>query len=247
VPSFRVVGPGRAGRSLAAALSAAGWESAGLLGRDDDPAAAAGGVDLLVLATPDAAIGGVVARVRPVPTTVVAHLSGATGLGVLDPHVLRASLHPLVSLPDAEVGARRLVGAWFAVAATEPPAMDLVNRLVDDLGGRSFPVADGDRATYHAAAAVASNHLVALMGQVARLADAVGVPLEAYLDLAAGSLDNVRDVGPSAALTGPAARGDEETVDAHLAALPVDESATYRALAAEARRLAGRPEPGPGT
>ena len=177
-----------------------GWESAGLLGRDDDPVAAASGVDLLVLATPDAVIGEVAARVRPLPTTVVAHLSGATGLEVLDPHVLRASLHPLVSLPDAEVGARRLVGAWFAVAA-EPAAMGLVQRLVDDLGGRSFPVADVDRATYHAAAVVASNHLVALMGQVARLADAVGVPLEAYLDLAAGSLDNVRGVGPSAALT----------------------------------------------
>jgi len=246
VPSFRVVGPGRAGRSLAAALSAVGWESAGLLGREDDPAAAARGVDLLVLATPDAAIGEVAARVRPVPTTVVAHLSGATGLGALEPHVLRASLHPLVSLPDAEVGAQRLVGAWFGVAA-EPSAMGLVQRLVDDLGGRSFPVAEGDRATYHAAAAVASNHLVALMGQVARLADAVGVPLDAYLDLAAGSLDNVRGVGPSAALTGPAARGDEETVAAHLAALPADERATYRALAAEARRLAGRPGPGAGT
>ena len=94
---------------------------------------------------------------------------------------------------------------------------------------------------------VASNHLVALMGQVARLADAEGVPLEACLGLAAGSLDNVRGVGPSAALTGPAARGDEETVAAHLAALPADERATYRALATEARRLAGRPEPGAGT
>ena len=246
MPLFRVVGPGRAGRSLAAALSMVGWESAGLLGRDDDPVAAASGVDLLVLATPDAVIGEVAARVRPLPTTVVAHLSGATGLEVLDPHVLRASLHPLVSLPDAEVGARRLVGAWFAVAA-EPAAMGLVQRLVDDLGGRSFPVADVDRATYHAAAVVASNHLVALMGQVARLADAVGVPLEAYLDLAAGSLDNVRGVGPSVALTGPAARGDEETVAAHLAALPADERDTYRALATEARRLAGRPEPGAGT
>ena len=221
MPSFRVVGPGRAGGSLVAALTAAGWESAGLLGRADDPTAAAAGVDLLVLATPDAAIGEVAARVDPVPTTVVVHLSGATGLDVLGPHVRRASVHPLVSLPDVEVGARRLRGAWFAVA-TE------------------------DRATYHAAAAVASNHLVALLGQVARLADAIGVPLEAYLDLAAGLLDDVWTVGPSAALTGPAARGDEATVAAHLTALPAGERATHRALAAEARRLAGRVQPGGG-
>ncbi len=246
MPSFRVVGPGRAGMSLVAALAAAGWESIGLLGRNDDPTAAAHGVDLLVLATPDAAIREVATSVRPVPTTVVVHLSGATGLDALDPHVLRASLHPLVSMPDAEVGAQRLVGAWFAVAG-ERRAMGLVRRLVDDLDGRSFPVASGDRAVYHAAAVVASNHLVALMGQVARLADAVGVPLDAYLDLAAGSLDNVRGVGPSAALTGPAARGDVKTVEAHLAALPADERDTYRALAAEARRLAGRREPGAGT
>ena len=65
MPSFRVVGPGRAGGSLVAALTAAGWESAGLLGRADDPTAAAVGVDLLVLATPDAAIGEVAARVDP--------------------------------------------------------------------------------------------------------------------------------------------------------------------------------------
>ena len=172
MPSFRVVGPGRAGGSLVATLTAAGWESAGLLGWADDPTAAAAGIDLLVVATPDAAIGEVAARVDPVPTTVVAHLSGATGLDVLGPHVRRASVHPLVSLPDVEVGARRLRGAWFAVA-TE------------------------DRATYHAAAAVASNHLVALLGQVARLADAIGVPLEAYLDLAARKPESSTD--PAAA------------------------------------------------
>jgi predicted short-subunit dehydrogenase-like oxidoreductase (DUF2520 family) len=122
--------------------------------------------------------------------------------------------------------------------------VDLVHRVVDDLDGRAVAVVDGDRAAYHAAAAVASNHLVALLGQVERLADAVGVPLEAFLDLAAGSLDNVRAVGPAAALTGPAARGDEATIAAHLAALAPDERATYEALVAEARRLASERERG---
>ena len=89
VPSVRVIGGGRAGTSLHRALVAAGWTSAGVLGRDDDPTAAARGVDLLVLATPDAAIGEVAARVDPVPTTVVAHLSGATGLDVLS-HALES-------------------------------------------------------------------------------------------------------------------------------------------------------------
>ena len=76
------------------------------------------------------------------------------------------------------------------------------------------------------------------MGQVERLAAVAGVPLEAFVDLAAGALDDVCAVGPAAALTGPAARGDEATIAAHLAALSPDERATYEALVLEARRLA---------
>ena len=229
----RIVGPGRAGRSLARALAGAGWEVAGVLGRGDDVAGAAEGVDLVVLATPDAAIAEVAQRVRPRPGVVVAHLSGAAGLEVLAPHERRAAVHPLMALPTAEVGARRLRGGWFAVAG-DPVATEVVAAL----GGRAFVVDDADRPAYHAAAVVASNHVVALLGQVERLAAAVGVPFEAYLDLVAATLDNVRDLGPGAALTGPAARGDEDTIRAHMAALPPAEREAYAALADAARRLA---------
>lgn len=232
-PRLRVIGAGRAGTSLAAALGRAGWDVVGLFGRGEAVAGALADVDLLVIATPDGAIAEVAAAVAPDERSVVAHLAGSLGLDVLAPHRRTAALHPLVSLPDAEVGARRLAGgAWFAVAG-DP----IVQRAVADLGGRWFEVADHDRATYHAAAAVASNHLVALLGQVARLADGIGVPFEAYLDLARASLDNVADLGPEAALTGPVARGDWETVARHLAAIDPSEREAYRALAAAARRL----------
>lgn len=232
---IRVVGGGRAGRSLALALAERSWTVVGVLGRDDDVAGAAAGVDLLVIATPDAAIAAVAAVVAPVETTVVAHLAGSLGLEVLAPHARRAALHPLVALPDPEVGAARLAdGAWFAVAG-DP----LVGDVVAALGGRSFGVADGDRARYHAAACIASNHLVALLGQVERVAAGVGVPFEAYLDLARSTLDNVAALGPRAALTGPAARGDRGTIERHLAALDADEHPAYEAMVAEARRLAG--------
>jgi predicted short-subunit dehydrogenase-like oxidoreductase (DUF2520 family) len=232
---LRVVGPGRAGGALALALHRAGWTVEAPLGRDDDLGGAAEGVDLLVLATPDPAIAEVAAAVAPQPTAVVAHLAGALGLDVLGEHQRRAALHPLVSLPDAETGAARLgAGAWFAVAG-DP----LVERVVADLGGRSFTVADVDRTRYHAAAVIASNHLVALLGQVERVAPP-GVPLAAFLDLARGSIDNVAALGPAAALTGPVARGDWATVERHLAALPADECPAYEAMVAEARRLAGR-------
>jgi len=169
-----------------------------------------------------------------VPTTVVAHLAGALGLDVLDGHERAAALHPLVSLPDADIGAERLAGgAWFAVAG-DP----LVRQVVDDLGGHAFAVADLDRTRYHAAAVIASNHLVALLGQVERVAPE-GVPLEAFLGLARGTIDNVAALGAAAALTGPVARGDWATVERHLAALPEDERPAYEAMVAEARRLIG--------
>lgn len=232
----RIVGPGRAGTSLALALTNVGWDVGPMLGRDDDLSGAAAGVDLLVLATPDAEITSVARTVEPDDTTVVAHLAGARGLEVLAPHPRRAALHPLVALPTPELGARRLVGGWFAVAG-DP----LATEVVQALKGRSFTVDDGDRATYHAAAAIASNHLVALLGQVERLAAQVGVPFEAYLDLATDTMANVAELGPRAALTGPAARGDEATIRRHLRALPVDERRAYRGMVDAARRLAAAP------
>lgn len=233
-PRLRVIGPGRAGRSLATALERAGWAMAESLGRGGDLSAAADGVDLVVIATPDAAIADVAAAVVPVPEVVVAHLAGSLGLDVLAPHRRRAAIHPLVSLPDPAVGSVRLAsGAWFAVAG-DP----LAQRVVDDLGGSWFAIADADRAAYHAAAVVASNHLVALLGQVERIAADIGVPSAAYLDLARATLENVASLGAEAALTGPAARGDWDTIARHLAAIDPSEHEAYRALAAAARRLA---------
>jgi predicted short-subunit dehydrogenase-like oxidoreductase (DUF2520 family) len=229
----RIIGPGRAGTSLARALTAARWDVAPVLGRGDDLARAAQGVDLLVIATPDDRVREVARTVEPAPATVVAHLAGSLGLAALAPHRRRAAVHPLVALPTPALGARRLVGAWFAVAG-DPLAREVIRAL----RGRWFEVPDADRPTYHAAAVVASNHLVALMGQVERLSGAVGVPFEAYLDLARATLDNVAALGPAAALTGPAARGDEATIRRHLRALPPDERPAYRTLADAARRLA---------
>lgn len=227
----RIIGPGRAGGALATALSAVGWLVDGPLGRDHDPATATSGARVVLLAVPDGEVADLAASLAP-GEAVVAHVAGSLGLDVLVPHPRVASVHPLVSLPDAAIGARRLTGAWFAVAG-DPVAAE----VVDALDGRAVAVADEDRTTYHATAAVAANHLVALLGQVERLARRVGVPLEAYLDLARGALDNVAEVGPAAALTGPVARGDRATVARHLAAIPQDERATYAMLAEAAQRL----------
>ena len=174
--TFRIIGPGRAGRSLLTALDGvAGFESRGTLGRDDDIGPAAFGVDALVIATPDDTVARVASQVAPVPTTAVVHLSGSLGLDVLFGHPRRGSLHPLMPLPNPEVGAERLAsGITFAVAGDT-----VTRRMADALGGLAVEVADGNRSAYHAAASIAANHLVALIGQVERVAATIGLPLDA--------------------------------------------------------------------
>lgn len=229
----RIVGPGRAGTSLFEALRRSHWPVEPILGRRDDVRDAAADVDLVVIATPDAAVGEVAASITPGPA-VVAHLSGALGLAPLAAHQRVAVLHPLVALPDADRGAERLVGAWFGLSAQGDP---LVEEVVEELRGRIVRVEEADWPRYHAAAVIASNHLVALLGQVERIAASMSVPLDAYLDLARGALDDVVALGPRAALTGPVRRGDTVTVQRHLDALPRAERAAYEALAQEAARL----------
>ena len=118
-------------------------------------------------------------------------------------------------------------------------------RLVEVLGGGAVEVPDDRRALYHAAACIASNHLVGLLAQVEEVAAVVGVPPEAYLDLVEATTANVRHLGAAAALTGPVARGDWATVERHRAALRAEapgELDAYEALVARIGRLA-RPVP----
>jgi predicted short-subunit dehydrogenase-like oxidoreductase (DUF2520 family) len=136
------------------------------------------------------------------------------------------------------VGAERLrSGATFAVAG-DP----VTRRMAQALGGRAVEVDDRDRVVYHAAASIAANHLVALIGQVERLAAAAGLPLEAFAGLLHAATDDALALGPSRALTGPAARGDWDTVERHRAALSGlpghrTELAAYDAMVGLARRL----------
>jgi len=238
VTTFRVIGPGRAGSSLAAALCEVGHRVVGILGRGDPVEGAAHGVDALVVATPDDTVAEVAARVAPSDGAVVLHLSGSLGLDALAPHPRRASLHPLVPLPSVEVGRARLrSGVPFAVAG-DP----LAGRLAAELGGRAVEVGDEQRTAYHAAAAIAANHLVALLGQVERVAASAGLPLDAFADLVRAATDDALALGPRAALTGPASRGDWRTIERHRRALaelpaPRTELAAYDAMVGLARRL----------
>ena len=223
---------------MAALDAVGGYRPLGAWGRDRSPVDAADGVDVLIIATPDDAVADVAARVRPVATTTVLHLSGSLGLDVLAGHTRRGSLHPLVPLPTPTIGAERLrSGITFAVAG-DPMA----RTLADSLGGTAVEVDDRHRAAYHAAAVIAANHLVALMGQVERVAASAGLPLEAFAGLMRAAGEDALALGPGAALTGPAVRGDWETIERHRTAIaglpgPRTELAGYDAMVALARRL----------
>lgn len=250
--SLALIGPGRAGLSVAIALGAVGWRVRGVAGRDplapsvrtaasqfDAVAGSAGdvvgGVELVIVACPDAAIGAVAAEIAPVVDagTLVIHLAGSVGLDALSALSCRTgALHPLQTMPTAELGAARLAGSWCAIAGDPEVA-----QIARDLAMHPFPIADANRGAYHAAACIASNHLVALLAQVEACTT---VPLDAFLPLVRATVDNVGKLRPAAALTGPVARGDVETVRRHLEAIPDGERAAYRALARRAAVLVGR-------
>jgi predicted short-subunit dehydrogenase-like oxidoreductase (DUF2520 family) len=235
----RIIGGGRAGRSFESAFRAVGVDAELVAGRVPPTVLrdAAADVDAVLLAVPDRHVRRVARAIAPVAATVVLHCSGSLGLGVLDVHERRASLHPLTTLPDPVIGAMRLQGGTFFAVAGDQAATDLALAL----GGQPIVVPDDRRAAYHAAAAIASNHVVALLGQVERIAATAGLPLEAYLALTRGALDDVSMLGTAAALTGPAARGDEATIHAHRSALDPSELAGYDAGVGLAKRLADAP------
>lgn len=235
-----VVGSGRAGGSFHRALSERGWHTEVVhhasLGSPEDPLTGPDGsdVELVLLCVPDSAVAATSESLRPRAGRLVAHCAGSLGLDVLATHDSVASVHPLVPLPDATTGAQRLSGAWFAVAGDTR-----IRRVVDALEGTPVEVPDAHRASYHAAAAVASNHLVALLDEVRRLAATAGVPLRAYLDLVRATVDNVAALGPAAALTGPVAREDWPTVISHLGSMDPGEHAEYLAGVMSVAALAG--------
>jgi predicted short-subunit dehydrogenase-like oxidoreductase (DUF2520 family) len=146
---------------------------------------------------------------------------------MLAPHERRFSVHPLQTFTRAR-GAEQLDGAWAAVTAGDDDARARARWFATHLNLHPFDLQDEIRTVYHAGAAIASNYLVTLYRAASRLFEAAGAPPEALLPLMRRTIDNGFE------LTGPIARGDWPTVDAHLVAIrqhAPDLEAMYRALA----------------
>lgn len=232
-----VVGDGRVGRAMASALREAGVDVRGPHGRG----AAGEDADIVLLAVPDAEIGAAAAAIASGP--LVGHFSGATTLEPLAPHALSEEhgalgIHPLITV----AGETSFAGVPAAVAGSTPAALATATALAEALGMAPFEIADADRAAYHAAASIASNFLVTLESFAEDLAATAGVPRAALGPLVRATVANWQEQG-AAALTGPIARGDEQTVARQRAAvaerLP-ERAALFDALVAATRELGAR-------
>jgi predicted short-subunit dehydrogenase-like oxidoreductase (DUF2520 family) len=213
IGSAQVVGAGRVGSAVSARLEERGIELR------------AEGAELVLLCVPDRAITEAARAVPPGPW--IAHVSGATPLGALDPHERRFGLHPLQTFTRAR-GAEQLDGAWAAITAETDDARALAHELAETLGLRAFDLGDDRRVLYHAGASIASNFLVTLRRAAGELLEAAGAPPEALDPLMRRTIENGFE------LTGPIQRGDWETVDAHLRAIHAEAprlEPLYRALA----------------
>lgn len=238
--SIGVIGAGRVGAVLGAALARAGHhiQAAYAVSAESRERAAEllpgvplkdvpdviDGADLVLLAVPDDALPELVAGLAATDTwqagQIVVHTSGRHGANVLRPalsaHILPVAIHPAMTFTGTALDLGRLEECAFGV--TGPDALrPMAEALVVEMGGEPVWIAEDQRAAYHAALAHGSNHLVTLVAQAMEVLSAAGVDLPRAVlgPLARAALDNALRLG-DAALTGPVARGDVSTVDTHL-------------------------------
>ena len=259
-----VVGAGRVGSALGAALARAGHEVIAVSGVSeqsrsraerllpgaelmpaDEVAAVA---DFVLLAVPDDVLRPLVAGLADTgawrPGQLAAHTSGAQGIGVLDPAaargVLALALHPVMTFAGRPEDVDRLSGAAFGVTSLDE-LRPVAESLVLEMGGEPVWVPESARALYHASLTIASNHLVTLVNDALSLLSGAGVaePARLAAPLLSASLDNVLRLGDGA-LTGPVSRGDIATVAAHLDTLHRSAPDVLPAYVAMARRTAER-------
>ncbi len=259
-----VVGAGRVGGVLAAALRAAGHEVVAAAGESDasrgriadllpgvgidKPSAVARSCDLLLLTVPDDMLGNVVSVLAHSGALhegqYVVHTSGRHGLAILAPAIAAGAraiaLHPAMTFTGTAVDLERLGGCVFGLTA-EDDERRTAAQLVADLAGRPMWVPESRRALYHAGLAHGANHLVTLVTEAMELLAAAGAddPAATLRPLLAAALDNVLEQG-DAALTGPIVRGDVNTVRAHLQGIAAEAPTTLPSYLALARATLSR-------
>jgi predicted short-subunit dehydrogenase-like oxidoreductase (DUF2520 family) len=259
-PRVTIIGAGRMGQGLGLALKRRGYKIALVARspRDVTPplmlhqgsrAEATAEAELVLIATPDDAIGSVAAELaREGAITrdqVVLHLSGLLDRTALLPLEETGagcgSFHPLQSVAEAATAAERLKGAYVGIEGDDR-ALVSAERLANTLRMIPVRIPASAKPAYHAGAAFVANYTVALVGVAERLARGAGVSPEIaariYLPLLGGAVANLNALGPAASLTGAVRRGDEQTIRAHLKALSPEDQTLYRTVSRAAITLA---------
>jgi predicted short-subunit dehydrogenase-like oxidoreductase (DUF2520 family) len=258
--ALAIIGAGRVGRALGRRLHELDWKIGAVITRSEASARkavrfiGAGKAHatlsrevlasrLILISTPDDAIVKIseeLARIgaEELRGKVVLHTSGAlnsTSLkAVRDCGACVGSMHPLQSFSGVAIPP--LEGKVFAIEG-DPAAIRLARQIVRALGGLPVQIAGGSKALYHAAAAFAAGHVLAIEETSTRLLMLAGMKrgeaVRALLQLTRQVLENFERLGPRAAWTGPLARGDFGVVATHIAAmkrLPREFSNAYAAL-----------------
>jgi len=262
-----VVGAGRVGAVLAAALRRAGHHIVAAAGESNasrtrierllpgvtvaKPTTVARSCDVLLLTVPDDMLSNVVTMLAASGALhegqYVAHTSGRHGLAVLEPArevgARPVALHPAMTFTGTEVDLDRLAaegGCCFGLTAG-PDDRAFAEGLVADLGGSAMWVPEEMRTLYHAGLAHGSNHLVTLVTEAMEILSAAGAsdPAATLRPLLTAALDNALSLG-DAALTGPIVRGDAGTVQAHLDDIAANAPQTLGSYLAMARATLDR-------
>ncbi len=258
-----VLGTGRVGAVLGAALAAAGHQvvkitavsaasrrraerflpTAQIAPADEVVSAA----ELVLVAVPDDALRPLVAGLASTGAwragQLVAHTSGAHGISVLDAAaargVLPLALHPVMTFAGRPEDLERLRGASWGVTAPEA-LRPVAENLVDEMGGEPVWVPELARPSYHAALTVGANHLTTLVNDAVELLGGAGVehPVRLLAPLLTAALDNALRLGDQA-MTGPVSRGDATTIATHVRTL-TDQPGQLASYVALARRTTER-------
>ena len=261
-----VVGAGRVGAVLGAALARVGHEvvAVSAVSRDSvrraerllpgvailPPQEVVSAAEFVLLAVPDDAlrplINGLANTDAWQPGQLAAHTSGAVGISVLNPAaargVLPLALHPVMTFAGRPEDLDRIAGATFGVTAPDE-LRPVAEALVVEIGGEPMWVPELARPLYHAALTIGANHLTTLVNDAVDLLDRAGIEYPARLlgPLLSAALDNALRLG-DAALTGPVSRGDVATVATHLATLSDEAPDVVASYVAMTRRTTERAE-----
>jgi predicted short-subunit dehydrogenase-like oxidoreductase (DUF2520 family) len=204
--------------------------------------------DLILLTVPDDVLGqvvnGLAATNSVSPGTFVMHASGRYGIEILSPLTeqgcLPLALHPVMTFTGTSIDLNRLSACPFGITTVQT-LRPVAETLVVEIGGEPIWVPEENRGLYHAALTFGANNLMTLVTQTTELLEAAGItnPESLVAPLLGASLDNALRNG-DAAITGPVARGDANTVREHLRVLANFDPAVIQAYRAMARLTAIR-------